>query len=970
MPRGRKPISLLWRMALVFCCFFCASRGAAWGKEHVEVLHDFREIPGVTREEIQAIEALQKKDAGLTYGMLMTTETFVREDGSVGGYSALFCDWISELFGMRIEPRIYDWNELITGFESGKIDFTGELTSTPERLKKYIMTDTFTERAIKAFRLVKSERLSEIAKTRKLRYLFLEGTTTIDSVISASEYAVEPVLVSTEEEAIEKLRTGQADAFMAEEHGAAIFPDDIAGENIFPVIYSPISFSTARSELEPIVRVFDKYLANGAFFHLIDLYNEGNEEYLRYKLFSRLSSEEKEYLAAHQAGKTPIPVAAESDSYPSCFYNKREGQWQGIAVDVMARIESLSGLDFRIENQPGDNWAKLFEKFERGEAAMITELIYSKDRKGRFLWALTPYSVDYFALLSLAEHEDIGINQVLYSKIGLVAESAYADVFREWFPDHRGTREYGSSEEGFEALEKKEIDFLMASRNVLLSATNYHENPGYKANLVFDRTYESSFGFHKDQRILCSIVSKAQSLVDTRTIADRWTRKVFDYRSKMAQAQIPYLLGTSGLLVCVLALVLVLFVRSRQMKKRLEVTVRERTAELEVQTEAARVASQAKGDFLSRMSHEIRTPLNAIVGMAQIARQTAVQEGSRTLEPVGEIIAASSHLLGILNDVLDMSKIESGKFSLAHEAFCLRDAMEDVSHIIAPRCNEKQIAFAADLDAADIAVAGDRLRLKQVLINLLGNAVKFTDPGGRVELAVAVVSEGDSEVALRFSVRDNGIGMTDEQMSRLFDAFEQADSTTASRYGGTGLGLTISQNLVKQMGGEIVVSSRPQDGSTFAFTLVFPRAGDALFVQEAEREVSDLDLSDRRILLVEDIAVNRMIVVSLLQETGVCIEEAESGEEAVALFEKSAVGYYDLIFMDIQMPGIDGHEAARRIRGLARADANSVRIIAMTANAYREDIDKALAAGMNGHLSKPIDIDAVKRLLAEELPSR
>ena len=957
------PHFFLTALLLLMLC----GQGLAQTKREGDILHDFRDIPGITAAEIAAIEALQQQYARLTYGMLSSTETFIQEDGSVGGYSALFCQWMSEIFGITFVPRIYDWNSLITGFEDKKIDFTGELTSTPERLEKYFMTGTFTERTIKAFRRQGGYSFSEIAKRRRIRYAFLDGSNTMDTVLRSSEFDFEPVMVDSEKEAMVKILNGTVDAFLGEEHSAAAFPDEIEGENIFPVIYSPVSFSTARQDLEPIVRVFDKYLQSGAFLHLITLYNQGLEDYRRYKFLASLSDEEKAFLAAHRAGGTPIAMAAEYDTYPACFYNNEENAWQGIAIDVLERIKDLSGLEFQVANRPGETWEELFNRLKTGNVALITELIYTTDRKGRFLWTDKPYSVDYYALLSRIEHEDVNINQILYSRVGHIKDTAYADVFKEWFPDHKDITEYNTVAEGFAGLDSGEVDLLMASRNLLLSVTNYYENPSYKANLVFDRTYGSSFGFHKDQSLLCSIMSKAQRLVDTDIIADRWTRKVFDYRGKLARAQVPYLAGVLILLLCVLGLTLALLKRNSQMNKKLEQIVKKRTAELEVQTAAAHEASRAKGDFLSRMSHEIRTPLNAIMGMAQIARRTATEESPRTTESIDEIIAASGHLLEILNAVLDISKIESGKFTLAREAFSLHEAMRDVVNIIVQRCNDKDIAFAANLhEIPNLHVLGDPLRLKQVLINLLGNAVKFTPAEGEVRLLVEVFDDGEKNAVISFTVSDTGIGMTPEQQARLFTPFEQADSTIASRFGGTGLGLAISQNLINQMGGHITVSSLPEQGSTFAFTLTMLKAEEGL--PESPRIALDrLDLSGKRILLVEDILINRTIVTELLRETNVSIDEAEDGLEAVRIFEESPQGHYDLVFMDIQMPNMDGYEAARRIRASKHHDAGAIPIIAMTANAYREDIDRAIASGMDGHLPKPIDINAVKRLLAEML---
>jgi CheY-like chemotaxis protein len=351
--------------------------------------------------------------------------------------------------------------------------------------------------------------------------------------------------------------------------------------------------------------------------------------------------------------------------------------------------------------------------------------------------------------------------------------------------------------------------------------------------------------------------------------------------------------------------------------------------------------------------------------MAFIARKSA--ENEKTLAAIKEIETASTHLLGVLNNVLDMSKIESGKFELLYKAFPLKSAMGEVVELIGPRCAEKNIQLQANFrEIKNYYVMGDKLRLNQILLNLMGNALKFTSENGTIVFTLDIEEEGKEKIIGHFKVSDNGIGMSEDQLGRLFQSFSQADTSIFNRFGGTGLGLSISQSLAGLMGGKITVKSKPHEGSTFEFSLIFHVAEE----REEETHVEILpDLSGKRILLVEDVEINRVILKEILADTNVEIDEANDGEMAVAVFSSKPHNYYGLVFMDIQMPLLDGYEATRRIRSMDRHDAKNVPIIAMTANAFKEDIEKAFESGMNGHLAKPIDIDALKQVLAEKLGS-
>ena len=382
--------------------------------------------------------------------------------------------------------------------------------------------------------------------------------------------------------------------------------------------------------------------------------------------------------------------------------------------------------------------------------------------------------------------------------------------------------------------------------------------------------------------------------------------------------------------------------------------------------EEAISASKAKSTFLANMSHEIRTPLNAIIGMAHVAKKS-VDNREKASASLEQILSASNHLLDLLNNVLDMSKIESGKFMLASESFSIKTALNEVVSVFKQRCEEKDLTLIADISEFPSNVIGDSLRLKQVIINLMGNSYKFTDSGGSIRLIAKGTNDGN-KTRLDISVCDTGIGMSQEQISRLFTAFEQSDPSIALRYGGTGIGLALSQHLIGMMGSVITVKSQIGEGSVFSFSIELPVHEQQAPLDEEICTSDIIDLNNKRILIVDDIEINRIILSEFLTNTNAIIEEASDGAQAVKMFQEAPKHYYDLILMDVQMPNMDGYEATRQIRAFSSDDEPSLPIVAMTANAYQEDVEKALVAGMTSHLSKPVDIKKFYDLLSHLLP--
>ncbi|MCL2877503.1 MAG: response regulator [Acidobacteria bacterium] len=1350
----------------------------------------FRDIPDITGDEITAVKELQKKYGFFVYGSNPATEAFIK-DGEVSGFSAVFCEWLTELFGIRFKPALYEWDELIAGLENGEIDFTGDLTATEERRKIsaddedhiYFMTDAIAKRTIKLMRLSDSAPLIDIAASRPLRYAFLDGTTTANDIKLHSNEDFVPFFVNDYPEAYALLKSDKVDAFIDEGPAEAAFDiyGDVVAKNFFPLIFSPVSLSTQKKELEPVISIVQKALQSGGIRYLTYLYNLGHDAYEKYKLSTQLTDEESAYIHNNPV----VRFAAEYDNYPISFYNEHDSEWQGIAFDVLREIEPLTGLKFKVVNDRRAEWSDLMELIINGDASIISELIRSQDREDSFLWPKTAIMTDYYALISKTDFDNLRVNQILQVKVGLIKNTAHAALFRNWFPNHLYTVEYNTSSLAFDALMRGEVDVVMSSQSQLMNLTNYLELVGYKANVVFDRSYDSTFGFNRNEEILCSIVDKALRLLDTKEVSGQWMHRTYDYSAKLVRAQRPWLIGSSALLLFVLILVFVFFHKKRREGKRLEQLVRNRTAELVNRNklvhvinnaavlllesnsldcssamhkgmeiigrciEADRVivwqnsvkddgrlyhrqmykwvnegikdndsllefsyqdalpnwydllsrgesingtlagqpekertllslqhiqsllvipiflnnkfwglvsfddcsrdrvfleedvhvlrswgliavgaiqrgnialemkhtlnkleaiiknykgviwsvrndgiittfngqylkvigiepsflegrpldtaklknrhydiianvektlregpqdwtgeidggifhsyttplydgknnvigvvgstddvtetvklqneleaANRAKSAFLANMSHEIRTPMNAVIGMTAIGKAAADME--RMIYCFDRIEDASKHLLGVINDVLDMSKIEAGKFELSPAEFNFEKMLHRVVDVINFRVEEKQQKLTVRIDESipDRLVADDQ-RLAQIITNLLSNAVKFTPNEGSISLDAQFLGEKDSVCTIQIKVADTGMGISPEQQDRLFQSFQQAESNTSRKFGGTGLGLVISKNIVEMMGGRIWIESELGTGSTFGFTVQagcgntvkkqkFPdfdvdwsdarilvvdddpdvlmffektaqglgiscdiaasgqdalnlveqnnsyniyfidwkmpgidgielagrlreklsASGNSLvilisaaewsaieseaknagidrflskplfpsdvteiiydclgaFRQQAEEETQDKNsdgiFAGHRVMLVEDVEINREIVLALLESTLLEIDCAVNGEEAVKMFS-NAPDKYDMIFMDLQMPVMDGYEATKQIRALDVAKARTIPIIAMTANVFREDIEHCLAVGMNDHIGKPLDFDEV-----------
>ena len=405
---------------------------------------------------------------------------------------------------------------------------------------------------------------------------------------------------------------------------------------------------------------------------------------------------------------------------------------------------------------------------------------------------------------------------------------------------------------------------------------------------------------------------------------------------------------------------LISFVRTTGMHKQIEA--------YEKELEQAEEASQSKTSFLYQMSHEIRTPMNGIMGMLTLAQEKldASHPAAQYLTRVEEL---SGHLLSLINDILDMSRIEAGKVELEEKAFSLRSLGNKLYDMFAKNLEGRGINYEVNFEDMTIDyVIGDELRISQIIINFLSNAVKFTQEGEIiVTFRQMFLQDGNADLMIR--VHDTGIGMDPEFINRIFRPFEQEGADTTRKYGGTGLGMAITDQLVKLMNGEIVVKSTPGEGSDFSVFLHLPVAEEPVPAEQIEKENTAEEAEPeeievfrgRRILVAEDNEINAMVAREILGQMGAGIDVAENGQRAVEMFDEKPENYYDFILMDVQMPVMNGREAAKAIRRLPRKDAGEILIFALSADAFVEDERRSLESGMNGHYAKPVDFEALQQ---------
>ena len=647
-----------------------------------------------------------------------------------------------------------------------------------------------------------------------------------------------------------------------------------------------------------------------------------------------------------------LRIATDYDFCPNSYYNK-DGELSGLYVEIM--IEVANRLGMRPEFKTAD-WMGCRKMLTEDEVDVLTGLEIFSNMEGTL--RTIPFCSDELRVYGRSRIDSAALAG---KKVALMARSVIATTY-DLQCDYL---EYSTNTEILEAVEQGEADFGICHGAVatkIIEKNHLHLVP----SLVITKSYPA-LAVHdtqpKLQRMINEVVRDMSEDGTIGRLQNKWITEFARNRSLeyvFHQNEVFYITFILGIII-VLCITAGYWEVDRRQEKYIR-TLLEYQEKLQQSNEETKRANQAKSEFLSHMSHDIRTPINGIMGMVEIIKKN-LDDPERIKDCLEKIDKASHHLLSLINDVLDMSKIGSGKVHLEEIPVDLDEEMEKIHAIADVQAKKQEIRFSIEDEVVHRQFLGSPAHLRRILLNLISNALRYNKKGGKICLAIREVEYDGSHIGLEFKVQDTGIGMSREFVEKsLFKPFTQEDDRVRTEYRGTGLGMSIVYELVKQMNGTIDVNSKPGEGTTFTVKLAFKTVDPAWKKKEIQEE--NRNITGMNILAAEDNQLNMEILQFLLEEAGAKVTAVSDGKQAVEYFADAASGTYDVILMDIMMPVMDGLEASKKIRELPEGKGKDIPIIAMTANAFVEDKEKTKEAGMNAHLTKPVNREEIIRVLA------
>ncbi len=883
------------------------------------------------------------------------------ENGERRGYGYEYQRSIAEYTGWTYQYVEENWLDSLSLLQQGKIDLIAGVSYTEERGKTMLFSDLpmgqekYYLYADLASTDISASDLTSLNGKRIGMLTESIPTTQFCAWETKHDLHTKHVAITSGEDAAAKIASHEIDGFISVESPqwmaySLSAVTSFGSSDIYFVI------SKNRPDLKSALDNAMRRIAHDKPFYQDDLY----QRYLSAQSVEILSDEEQEWLAQHN----PIRLGFLNDDTGVSVFDAKTGEISGILNDyIQYAADCLGDHRLTFELHGFDTQAEEMQALQNGELDMAfhTSQNPSAAEENGLALSNTVWSFNLAALTAKDHFSELDANTVAVYTDNYALKRYLSYNYPKW-----EIVEYPSRNAALKAMRNGDVDCYVTRAGQL---PRYNEDK--KLHSVFlTQPGNASFAVQQGNTVLLSILNKtlktmpASLLTGALAMYDSAPEKVTV--ANFIRDNLPVV---SIVLVLLSLLLFGLFRKAKQSAEQaqeLNSKLQQSQKELQEALVQAKAASAAKTTFLGNMSHDIRTPINGIIGMLSIIRKNE-DDPERVRDCLHKIDLSSNLLLSLVNDVLDMAKLETGAVVLSNESMNLDEVCGDITTSVLFQAESAGITVTGEHDDfSGIYVRSSALHLKKVLMNLFTNCVKYNKPGGSIHMTMRTRERTDDRLTCEFMIEDTGLGMSEDFVeNHLFKPFEQADKSSRSSYMGTGLGMSIVQQIVQQMGGTIAVESKLGEGSRFTVVLPFEidRAATAAAVQPPEHA----DLSGMRLLVAEDNELNMEIATFLLNDNGAQPVPVPNGKQAFETFRDSEPGTFDAILMDVMMPEMNGLEATKAIRALDRPDAKTVPIIAMTANAFKEDGEKCLAAGMNAHLSKPLDPDAVKNTIWEQV---
>ena len=915
--------------------------------------------------------AQENSDHVIRVGSFEETYNVVNEKGERSGYGYEYLQDIAGYAGWTYKYITSDWKNCFTQLENGEIDILGGISYTDERAENMLFSDMPMGEE-KYYIYTDASNMDLTAgnlDSFEGKNIGVSKDNIVEDVLNEweSKYGLHTkhINVSNTAEVMDKLSKHEIDCFVSVEESrweeSDISPITSIGETEIYFAINP-----ERPDIKEALDSAMRRIKDDNPFYTDDLYRR----YLSAQSSSFLSKEEREWIGQHGA----IRIGYLNQDGGISSVDPSTGKLTGVITDYVDLAENcLQGQTLEFELKGYDTRSELLQALQDGKIDLIfhaNQNPYFAETNG-FALSDTLLTLNMAAITAKDSFDENKENIVAVEKDNFALKAYLSYNYPQW-----EVVEYETSDAAVKAMQKGEADCIVSNSGTV---SDYLKNN--KLHSVFlTKEADVSFAVQQGEPVLLSILNKTLTSMPTTQFSGAVVSYNASSRKVTAKDFIQdNLLAVSLIVGISIFVVLCIILDSLKKSKRAEEKskksaeqalklnqeLEEKQQELQNALVEAQSANKAKTSFLNNMSHDIRTPINGIMGMLTILEKSG-NDGERAKDCLNKINESSKLLLSLVNDVLDMAKLESDTVVFGDESINLDQVCQEITESLSFQAEEKGLHVIGEHDDySGIYVWSNAVHLKKILMNLFTNSMKYNKVNGFIYMSMRTIERSEDHMTCEFKIKDNGIGMSEEFIkNELFTPFVQADNSPRSDYNGTGLGMPIVKQLVEKMGGTITVESKLGEGSCFTVILPFKIDTNA---RPEEKEDFNADISGVRILLVEDNELNAEIAEFMLTENGAKVETVKNGLEAVQHFEASEPGTYDVILMDVMMPVMDGLTAARTIRDLERQDAKTIPIIAMTANAFREDAERCMEAGMNAHLAKPLDDEKIKQTISEEL---